>query len=75
MGNLKQLRQLLTNEWTLVGTVDSIDTVEGTSIIKTENGNKLKVRGTSVQVGNKAIVKNGAIISAAPSVVYYEYEV
>ena len=53
----------------------SVDTTEGTSIIITESGNTIKVRGTSVQSGDKALIKNGIIVSKAPTVSYYEFEV
>jgi len=75
VGNIKQIRKLLMNEWTLVGTVTSVDTTEGTSIITTEGGNTIKVRGTSVQSGDKALVVNGVIVSRVPNVSFYEFEV
>jgi len=75
VGNIKQIRKLLMNEWTLVGTVTSVDTTEGTSIITTESGNTIKVRGTSVQSGDKALIVNGVIVSRVPNVSFYEFEV
>jgi len=73
--SIEKLRDLLIGEYTLVATVQSVDTTEGTSIVKTEGGNILKVRGTSVDPEVKAFIKNGMIVSEAPNVSYYEVEV
>lgn len=75
ISGLDRLKKLITGDYTFVATVISIDESEGTSIVQTENGNKLKIRGTSVQAGNKAIIKNGIIVSPAPNVAFYEFEV
>ena len=72
---IQKLREVLVGEYTLVATVQSCDTVEGTSIVQTESGNSFKVRGTSVAAGKKAFIKSGVIVSEAPNVSYYETEV
>lgn len=73
--SIEKLRDLLIGEYTLVATVQSVDKIEGTSIVRTESGSILKVRGTSVDAGIKAFIKNGVVVSEAPNVSYYEVEV
>ena len=73
--SLSTLRKILTGEYTYIAKVVSVDENEGTSIVETENGNQVKVNGTSVAAGNKALIKNGVIVSQAPNNSYYEFEV
>ena len=73
--SLSTLRKILTGEYTYIAKVVSVDENEGTSIVETENGNQVKVNGTSVAAGNKALIKNGVIASQAPNNSYYEFEV
>ena len=73
--SLTTLKKMLTGEYTYIASVVSVDENEGTSIVETENGNQVKVNGTNVAAGNKALIKNGIIISQAPNNSYYEFEI
>jgi hypothetical protein len=72
---LTTLKKILTGEYTYIASVVSVNESEGTSIVETENGNQVKVNGTNVAAGNKALVKNGVIISQAPNNSYFEFTI
>jgi len=72
---LKRIREIIVGGYTLVGRVENVLQDEGTSVIVTETGERIKVRGTAVEVGNKALIKDGIIISQVPNVNFYEFEV
>ena len=75
ISGLDRLKKLITGDYTFIATVISVDKDEGTSVVQTSGGNNMKVRGVSVEAGNKAIIKNGIIVSPAPNVAFYEFEV
>ena len=58
-----------------VGTVASINTSAGTTTLTLRNGVAVVVQGTSVGVGQKALVSDGQITGQAPSLPQYDVEV
>lgn len=67
----------MSNPWVKFGaltapgakTVVTVTTVnnDGTSIVTLRNGSTLRVAGDSVTTGDKALIQNGKIVGAAPS--------
>ncbi len=72
---LQEFKRILLEEYSFVGTIQQINEQEGTSIVSTPAGGTMKVKGNNYQSGDKVLVKNGVIISKAPSVSYYEFEI
>lgn len=58
-----------------VGTVASINTTSGTSLITLRNASQMTAQGTSVPVGQKAFVVDGLLVGQAPALPQYEVEV
>lgn len=68
----------MTNPWHALGaliapgsktiaTVQSINQIDGTSIVQLSSGNTLRVQGDTVDVGDKAVIQDGKVISKAPN--------
>ena len=53
----------------------SIDTVRGTSLVRTTAGDQLSVTGTTAQVGDQVMVKDGAIAATLPRLPFSRVEV
>lgn len=58
-----------------VGTVISINSSAGTSIVQLRNGVNVGAKGVGVQVGQKAFVVDGQIAGPAPNLPQYDVEV
>ena len=58
-----------------VGTVASIDSISGTSIVTLRNGSQIAAVGTSVAVGQQCFMVDGQITGPAPQLPQYDIEV
>lgn len=63
----REFEKLLPKQEMYIGTVDSVDTSKGISYITLISGQETIVQGTSVSAGNNCSVKNGIIVSEAPT--------
>jgi len=68
-----RFRRLIADKPTVIVTVTTVNS-DGTSLVTTAAGGSMRVLGTSVAVGSKAFVRDGAIIGEAPDLPYYELE-
>lgn len=55
-----------------IGLVFSHNTVQGTSVIQLRDGTTFSAKGTSVAVGQNAIVIDGNVVSSAPALTQYD---
>ena len=69
-----KFRRLLPDNPLIIVTVAAVNT-DGTSIVSTVGGGSMRVIGTTVAVGQKAYVKDRAIVGKAPDLPHYEIEV
>ena len=70
-----RFQRLIPNSPTIIVTVMSVNTTDGTSLVTTAGGGTMRVIGTSVPAAGKAFVRDNAIIGKAPDLPYYELEV
>lgn len=68
-----RFRRLIAESPTVIVTVTTVG-ADGTSLVTTAGGGTMRVIGTEVAAGNKAFVRDGAIIGPAPNLPYYELE-
>ena len=71
---LSRLRRLIPQSPLIIVEVISIGT-DGTSMVETAAGNRMRAIGTKVQAGKKAWLKDGVIAEEAPNMTHYELEV
>lgn len=69
-----QFRKLLPSQAVLSGTVEAQHS-DGTSTVTLPDGAQMRVLGTQVAVGNRALIRGGEIISEAPTLPTYDAEV
>jgi hypothetical protein len=69
-----RFKRLLPDNPLIIVTVNSLNS-DGTSTVVTFGGGVMRVLGTSVEVGKKAYIRAGAIVSEAPNLQHYEIEV
>ena len=76
MSNLyRALKELLPDAPLLVGTVVSVQFLEGTSTVEYPGGNQQRVRGTSAAASSQVFVRSGIIEGAAPALTALTIEV
>lgn len=68
-----RFRRLIADSPTIIVTV-AAEGADGISTVTTAGGGTMRVIGGTVAVGNKAFVRDGAIIGEAPNLPYYELE-
>jgi hypothetical protein len=71
----KRFISLLPGGARTVGSVVSISTASGTSVIALRNGVQITARGVDVAVGHKAFIEDGQITGPAPDLPQYDIEV
>ncbi len=73
MGNsYEELIEILPkSERTWVGTVDSIDTGRGISIVTLLSGGTISVSGVSTPIGTNCLIVNGRITQTLPNLTSY----
>ncbi len=70
----ERFKRLLPDSSLSIVTVSAHNT-DGTSTVSTYAGGSMRVLGTGVSVGQKAYVRDGAIIEEAPDLTHYEIQV
>lgn len=68
-----RFQRLIAASPTVIVTVTTVN-ADGTSVVTTVGGGTMRVIGTSVVAGNKAFIRDGAVIGEAPDLPYYELE-
>lgn len=68
-----RFRRLIADSPTVIVTVTTVN-ADGTSLVTTAGGGTMRVLGTDIAAGEKAYVRDGAIIGEAPDLPYYELE-
>lgn len=71
----KRFISLLPGGQRAVGTVASINSLSGTSIVTLRNGSQIAAVGTGVAVGQKCFMADGQITGPAPQLPQYDIEV
>lgn len=76
MSNLyRALLDLLPQSPLQTATVIAVDNSANTSLVQWDGGSTQSVRGVSVPVGGRAFIRDGAIESTAPNLVFETIEI
>lgn len=72
MGNIyKQFQELLPKKKQLIGVVQSINTVDKTSVVQLLSGTNIIVRGTNVSEGKTCLIEDNTIKEELPTLQVY----
>ncbi len=71
---LSRFRRLVPQSPLIIVSVISVGQ-DGTSMVETAAGNRMRVIGTKVAAGKKAWLRDGIVAEEAPNLTHYELEV